>query len=227
MPELDLRGEILSQCFISPEGCWAWEGGYSDFGYPLVRNPKPVYVHRYLFESWNGPVAGRRLRRTCPGRSCVNPAHWELGRFNSSADARTRILDTIIESDGGCWVWQGDLNNKGYGRLSWKGRPVFAHRLAYETWKGAIAEGLVVDHLCSNPPCCNPDHLEPVTQSENMQRSNAKRGLPVTCKEGHVFAETGFYEFLNTGKGRKQRLCKECHRQRTARYRQQKRDSSG
>ncbi|MGL4650278.1 MAG: HNH endonuclease [Caldilineaceae bacterium] len=30
--------------------------------------------------------------------------------------------------------------------------------------------GLQVDHLCATPSCCNPDHLDLVTPSENSRR---------------------------------------------------------
>lgn len=35
--------------------------------------------------------------------------------------------------------------------------------------------GLEVDHLCCNSRCCNPDHVEAVTPSENCKRRDNRR----------------------------------------------------
>jgi hypothetical protein len=40
---------------------------------------------------------------------------------------------------------------------------------------GPVPEGLELDHLCENPPCCNPAHLEPVTHAENNRRAAQAR----------------------------------------------------
>jgi hypothetical protein len=45
-----------------------------------------------------------------------------------------------------------------------------AHRWMYEQKIGPIPKGLVIDHLCRNTRCVNPDHLEPVTRGENTRR---------------------------------------------------------
>ena len=81
----------------------------------------------------------------------------------------------------GCWWWMGSLNSSGYGQ----------HRRVYETLVGPIDEGLVLDHLCLNPQCVNPDHVEPVTQSENLRRSyRFRRG---ECPEGHRYTSETLY----------------------------------
>lgn len=50
-----------------------------------------------------------------------------------------------------------------------------AHRVSYELLVGPIEPGLVLDHLCKNTKCVNPDHLDPVTQKTNVLRSAAGR----------------------------------------------------
>jgi hypothetical protein len=69
----------------------------------------------------------------------------------------------------GCRIWPGRRNASGYGPVSWMGRDVLAHRLAYALAKGPIPAGRVVMHTCDNPPCCNPDHLELGSIDDNIR----------------------------------------------------------
>jgi hypothetical protein len=77
--------------------------------------------------------------------------------------------------ENGCWIWTGRTIRNGYGFLWRANRRFSTHRLSYELHVGPIPTGMDLDHLCSNPPCCNPAHLEPVTHAENMRRM-AERG---------------------------------------------------
>ena len=72
----------------------------------------------------------------------------------------------------GCWLWTGAVNNFGYGVIGTGGhRGVgYAHRLLYQDVVGEIPDGFVSDHVCCNPRCVNPDHIELVTQGENIRR---------------------------------------------------------
>ena len=100
-----------------------------------------------------------------------------------------------VEDEDGCWRWTGPTAG-GYGRVQ-----IYAHRWMYEREVGPIPDGLQIDHLCRNPLCVNPEHLEPVTHAENQRRKSER---PV-CGKGHVFTEETTYW---TPKGyRKCRIC--------------------
>lgn len=77
------------------------------------------------------------------------------------------------------------LNDNGYFRLPGH---QYAHRGAYEAAKGLIPEGLVIDHLCRVRWCCNPEHLEAVTNKENILRGEsppARNARKERCDLGH------------------------------------------
>jgi hypothetical protein len=80
------------------------------------------------------------------------------------------ILDRCV-LDGGCVVFTGRPDNHGYGQAYYDGRKRrVVHRLVYEAIVGDVPEGLVLDHVCRNRLCVNPQHLEPVTVGENVTR---------------------------------------------------------
>jgi hypothetical protein len=76
----------------------------------------------------------------------------------------------IPEPNSGCWLWFGCVNSKGYGQMKTPTRAVLAHRFAYEQFRGPLMVGFVLDHLCRQRCCVNPDHLEQVTQAVNLAR---------------------------------------------------------
>lgn len=75
----------------------------------------------------------------------------------------------------GCWEWRGAFAHFGHGKVTWLGRAVHAHRVAWELRHGPVPAGIIVRHKCDNPPCCNPDHLELGTLADN-NADRVKRG---------------------------------------------------
>jgi len=88
---------------------------------------------------------------------------------------------------GDCRIWSGPLDHGGYGKFSAARRTLSAHRVAYTLHFGPIPDGLVIDHLCRQSACVNPDHLEAVTQRENVRRGNLATVVASgTCSRGHL-----------------------------------------
>lgn len=127
-----------------------------------------------------------------------------------------------------CWLWTGERNWAGYGRVKVKSvegvwKWIQAHRLAYELAVGPIPAGLQIDHLCGNRGCVNPDHLQPVTGYVNTHRSNGPAALNARkthCPQGHEYDEA------NTDRSCGRRHCRICTNAYKARVRQRNREAS-
>ena len=79
-----------------------------------------------------------------------------------------QLLWDRVDRTNFCWIWVGHVKQNGYGSFNYKGAPVHPHRVMYQTFVSEIADGLVIDHICENKRCCNPDHLQAVTINENL-----------------------------------------------------------
>lgn len=125
----------------------------------------------------------------------------------------------VVNDETGCWEWTAVKNGPaGYGRFTFEGKKVLAHRWSYEHFVGEIPEGLVIDHICRVRHCVNPDHLRPATTKENLladgseslARLNAEK---TSCPRGHAYTPENT---KSHGMGRK---CRACDREAATRRR--------
>lgn len=75
-----------------------------------------------------------------------------------------------VDPETGCWVWQRFTDDKGYARVSIGTKRELAHRWMYERERGSIPADYELHHGCENPSCVNPDHMEPLTESDHKRR---------------------------------------------------------
>lgn len=159
---------------------------------------------------------GQRSTRICAVDGCGR-RHFANGycekhnmRLYTHGSVADRILPTpaerfwsFVDKSGDCWLWAGHLV-RGYGRFWLDGGAVTAQRFALAEHLGQpIPRHLQVDHLCRNPRCVNPAHLEAVTPGENTRRQ-LRHVTRTHCVNGHPYAG-------NRGVGRR---CKRCHANR-------------
>jgi len=113
----------------------------------------------------------------------------------------------------GCWLWTAGATKAGYGLFRFQDAARYAHRVTFEALRGAIPDGLELDHLCRVTFCCNPDHLEAVTHKVNLLRGTgpaAQLARATHCKRGHPLSG----ENLVLRSRHKYRACLACERMR-------------
>lgn len=182
------------------------------------------------------------MQATCQVPECDRPAEIRgiacrphISRLYRHGTLETRPKPTPMERmwariteqpgpTGGppCWIYSGDDAGNGYQRIKVNGKRHMAHRWMWEQTYGPIAAGLELDHLCRNPPCCNPAHLEPVTRKVNSDRGFSPWGINARkthCKHGHEFTPENTYRHTNGG-----RMCKACAAIASTKYRETHRE---
>jgi hypothetical protein len=123
-----------------------------------------------------------------------------------------------------CLEWTGCTNPAGYGITSVADKKWLVHRWVYERWVAPIPDGLVIDHLCRNPACANPVHLEAVTDRVNIYRGHspqqwAEKAARSHCSYGHEWTLENTHITKNGS-----RCCRACDRRRGAEKRQRRRE---
>ena len=129
----------------------------------------------------------REQGKICPtGLTHKEKARWYL-------DNKT-WLDTESELVNGshCMRYIGGVDPQGYGRTNitvvpGKKKKVEMHRYVHcmindlpygedpnDPWNAKGGGFSVADHICNQPNCINPDHIQLISRSENSLRSNTK-----------------------------------------------------
>lgn len=123
------------------------------------------------------------------------------------------------DAETGCWLWVGSRMKFGHGQMRANGRTMLAHRFAWNVVAGReFTEGLELDHLCRNPGCVNPAHLEEVDHRTNLLRGvgvPAINAAKVSCIHGHPLS--GGNLVVEQGKSGPQRRCRICLAEKSAR----------
>lgn len=129
------------------------------------------------------------------------------------APPRERFLQRIVLEADGCWRWTGATAGR-YGVFTESGRQEMAYRVAFRWVNGWLPSGhrVVLDHLCRNPLCVNPQHLEAVTQRENCRRG--QKGATTHCPKGHEYTPQNTYRYYSKRLDSTMRKCRRCHRER-------------
>jgi hypothetical protein len=130
------------------------------------------------------------------------PTESEIARFNSK-----------WIKQGDCHVWTGTKDRYGYGQLGFRRATRASHRVAMFLAGKAIPDGYVVNHICCNRLCVNPQHLEAIPASDNWRKDSRTASYvnsqKTHCPKGHP------YDRKYAG----QRYCSICESEKSKRLR--------
>lgn len=101
-----------------------------------------------------------------------------MGRPKESTEKKFWKYVEVNFLKGCCWHWTGKKNGHGYGIITQDGKDLRAHRISYKLHFGQIPKGNLIRHDCDNPECCNPCHLTPGSQKDNMGDAAKRNRLP-------------------------------------------------
>jgi len=148
---------------------------------------------------------------------------------HTSEVIRRFIAKIKLNPENGCWEWQS-TKKVGYGQfyLNKENPRIRAHRFSYEYFTGKkIPYRLVIDHLCRNRGCVNPEHLEVVSTYENIMRGNsytAQHAAKTHCIKGHEFSMQNTYYLKRKSRkgknGRLERICRACKKEKQRAWKQ-------
>jgi hypothetical protein len=147
-----------------------------------------------------------------PRRNSGRPRPFDADLITN--ELRSHFLSKIRVRPDGCHEFQAASYGGGYRAFYVRrGLKFYAHRVAWTIANGTIPDGLVIDHLCRNKECVNPEHLEAVTQRTNVLRGTTPSLLPRNtgrCQRGHDMTLPRAWVIVST---RNSRRCRQCLRE--------------
>jgi hypothetical protein len=69
--------------------CWIWTGATTSGGYAQLGR---ISIHRWMHESFVGPVAGKVVMHSCDNPSCVKPTHLSTGTQSENLQDMARKM---------------------------------------------------------------------------------------------------------------------------------------
>ena len=189
------RGDFIQQRTRHKDKRAAWQ---------KANKAKYQYTETRTCDACNAPYQVRQSEptRTCGDSICVTyikRGQWpatsldhrpkpkarrdtrnELRRAWEERDADALLAELArrtSRNEAGCWIWEG-RRQEGYGiyryRTNTGSRYELVHRMASWAVHGQRPEEPVVHHRCAERSCCNPEHLTPVTQRDNIAEMLAR-----------------------------------------------------
>lgn len=84
------------------------------------------------------------------------------------------VRDTV----SGCRLWRGGTTGDGYGAVWIDGTSKVVHVVQWELTRGDVPPGRVVGHTCDRKLCFEVEHLEPITQKQNISDACLRGRMP-------------------------------------------------
>jgi len=136
---------------------------------------------------------------------------WEMLKSKTipKFENHERLFSKIKCEENGCWLFTGYISNRGYGTIGIGDITYQAHRVSWSIFNGELTQGLVLDHICHNRACVNPEHLREVKHKTNTLENSlspaAANKIKTHCIRGHEFSTDNTIIKINGNRG-----CRAC-----------------
>lgn len=128
------------------------------------------------------PHCGVSVRVSLNGYCLNHYRRWKrygnpLQFYKTLGDTPAERFWSVVKKDGGsdgCWIYQGRLQKKGYGRRKYLGSMRLTHHIAWHLTYGEFPQDCLL-HSCDNPPCVNPKHLSEGDHYDNVRDRQSRQ----------------------------------------------------